>query len=333
MKNKIFFAAVVMVFTFAGCKVDKEFEGPSLNDLYGQFAIVQGLAVSNYDVNFSENQTTYFTATFSKNVEWQIEVKGLQSGSRKIITGFSNVLDATNATWDGSTTSLPLFKAEECAIELTFAAEADTLRDTLIVLGTKIYEGFLLSDFESGVNPGWDSFVQSGANMSFTVQSSDQSPQGNNYFDIGGTVNWDWLIALIDMPGSAYGAPTYPLSENPNMEYFNVMLHKDPTLSNGIMLFQFREDDNGDGVYTTNVEDMYSIEIQLSENGWSLYSSKYADLQTLINGAPAAAIGNGVHEPHKLLQISALFLANPSSGYAHTQMDYLIFTQGGPLVP
>jgi hypothetical protein len=331
MKMKDTILVCLVAVSLAGCKVEDEFDGPSLNDLYGEFAILQGLGISNDNVDFSAGQSTYFTAEFSKNVEWKLEVTGLVSGAKKTLSGFSNKLGSTNAGWDGGASELPMFKIEDCAVELTFSAEQDTLRDTLSVLGNKIYTGFLISDFESGLNPGWNSFVQSGANMSFTIQNSPTSAQGNNAFDIGGTVNWDWLIGLINMPGSAYGNTTYPLSENPNNEYFNVMLYKDPALSNGIMLFQFREDDNGDGVYSDNAEDLFSMEVQLTENGWKLYSSKYADLPTLINGAPANPIGNGIYEPHKLIQVSMLFLANPSSGYAHSKLDYLIFTQGGPL--
>lgn len=318
---------------FVGCKTDEDFSGPSLNDLYGQFSIVEGLEISDENVDFAAGENTFFSATFSKNVDWKLKITGLESGAIKEITGFSYLLDNTNALWTGNTSSLPLFKAEECAVELTFVSEADTLRDTLEVMSPKIYEGFILSDFENGINPGWNSFVQTGANMSFAIEESQTSAEGSHFFNIGGTVNWDWLIGLINMPGSAYGNTHYPLSENPANEFFNVMLYKPEELNNGLMLFQFMEDDNLDGVYTANVEDMFSIEIAMSENGWNLYSSEYGSLQTLINGQPANPLGNGVHEPHKLIQVSMLFLANPTSGYANAYLDYITFTQGGPLEP
>jgi hypothetical protein len=53
----------------------------------------------------------------------------------------------------------------------------------------------------------------------------------------------------------------------------------------------------------------------------------------LVNGNPAAPNGNGLHEPHKLFQVSILFLANPASGYSESGLDYMIFTQGEPLRP
>jgi hypothetical protein len=53
----------------------------------------------------------------------------------------------------------------------------------------------------------------------------------------------------------------------------------------------------------------------------------------LVNGSPAAASGNGVFEPNKLMQINMLHLANPSSGFAKSKLDYLIFTENKPLQP
>lgn len=316
-----------------GCKREETFEGPALNDLYGDFFVVQTLTVSDRSVDFSVGETTFFTATFSKNVDWKLRIRGLTSGAVKEIAGFSNELTAANATWNGTTSRLPMFKEEPCAVALIIPNEGDTLRDTLEVIGTRVQQGFLLSDFESGPNAQWNNFVQSGANMSFAIQTSNYAAQGSHYFDIGGTVNWDWLIGLLNIPGSAYGSTYFPLSTNPEQVYFNTMLYNPPGQTNGLMLFQFREDDNGDGVYTENQEDMYSFEIALADTGWRQVSARYADLPTLINGQAGAAIGNGVHESDKIIRVSALFLANPNSGYARCFMDYLIFTEGSALQP
>lgn len=331
--KKILFISLAVATVIAACKKEETFEGPSLNDLYGAYSLVRGLDISDRSVDFSTGETTFFTAAFSKNVDWTLRIKGLTSGSVKEITGFSNALDVTNALWNGTTSRLPMFKAETCAVELIITSEADTLRDTLEVTGTRVNPGFLLSDFESGLNGQWNNFVQSGANMSFSIQDSDHAAQGSHYFDIGGVVNWDWLIGMLNIPGSAYGNTYFPLSSNPNDVYFNSMLYNPQGQTNGLMLFQFREDDNGDGVYSENIEDMYSIQIALSDTGWQQVSARYADLPTLVNGQAGAALGNGVHESEKIIRVSALFLANPSSGYAQCFLDYLLFTEGSPLQP
>lgn len=333
MKKKLIFIGIASSIALWSCQTEEEFDGPSLNDLYGSFSVVQGLEISNRNVDFGAGQTTFFTAGFTKNIDWTLRIKGLTSGAQKEISGFSNALTSANALWNGSTSVLPMFRAERCAVELSFENEPEVLRDTLEVISGKPTTGFVLSDFESGVNAGWNSFAQSGANMSFAISDVNSAAQGTHYFDIGGTVNWDWLIGLINMPATAYGSSTYPLSSNPQNVYFNTMLYNPPGQTNGLMLFQFREDDNGDGAYSDNVEDMYSVQINLADTGWQQVSARYSDMATLVNGQPATALGNGVHEPNKLFQVSVLFLANPSSGYANAYLDYLTFTENGPLEP
>lgn len=332
MKKLAIFISLSAI-VFAGCKQDDEFSGPDLNNLYGGFSVIQDLDISNRNVDFSSGESTYFTASFSKSVEWKIEIKGLTSGAIKNIEGFSNDLNNVNALWNGTTTILPMFKGEECAVEVTFANQPDTLRDTLTVVAGRLNQGFLLSDFENGFPANWITFIQSGANMSFNIQTSDVSAQGSHYYDMGGEVNWDWLKGYVYIPASAYGAQTFPLNSNPANVYFNTFYYKVPTLNNALILFQFCEDDNEDGVFNTSNEDMYSIQVTPTVGGWSQLSVNYADLAALVNGAPATPAGNGVKEPHKLKQVNILHLANPTSGYAQSYIDYLIFTENGPLIP
>lgn len=333
MKKYAIIFSVALGLSVVGCQQDDEFSGPDLENLYGGFSILQGLDISNRNVDFSANENTYFTAAFSKSVDWKIEVKGLTSGAIKYLEGFSSEIGASNATWQGTTTLLPTFRGEECAIELTIANQADTLRDTLTVVAGKNNPGFLLSDFEDGFPTNWITFVQSGANMSFNVQASPSSAHGNRYYDMGGDVNWDWLKGYVYIPATAFGNPTFPLNSNPANVYFNTFIYKVPTLNNALILFQFCEDDNEDGVFNTANEDMYSIQVTPTTNGWSQLSVNYAELAALVNGAPSTPAGNGVREPHKLKQVNILHLANPTSGYAQSYIDYMIFTENAPLNP
>lgn len=334
MRRSILFLMPLLMLLVNSCRKESDiFDGPSLDDIYGDFSFIQPFIITNDEVDFGAGETTFFSAEFSKNVNWQIKITGLSSGAVKIISGTSNILDAENALWTGTTTTLPMFRAESCAVELTFLNETDTVLDTLEILSPKVNAGFLLSDFESGWNAGWGSFVQSGGNMSFTISDDVTSAQGQYYYDMGGEVNWDWLIGMVDIPASAYGTSTFPLSENPDNVYFNVLLNNPPGITNSIVLFQFREDDNGDGMFSEGTEDMFSAEIKMTEAGWQLISRNYAELPTLVNGVASDPLGNGIYEPHKLWQVSVLMLANPTSGYSQAYMDYLIFTEGNALQP
>jgi hypothetical protein len=111
------------------------------------------------------------------------------------------------------------------------------------------------------------------------------------------------------------------------------MVYGEPGLINSIVLFQFQEDENGDGTFTATSDDQYDVEIKVDWTGWKLISIKYSDLATLVNGAPSTPNGNQQHNPDKIKQINMLHLANPSSGFAKAKLDYIIFTENGPLNP
>ncbi|MFO7864868.1 MAG: hypothetical protein R6U85_12785 [Salinivirgaceae bacterium] len=327
--------ALLGIVLMASCSKDDElFEGPPLNDLYGDFRVIDALEPSNANIDFANGETTYFTATFSATTAWELKITGLTSGAQKSIKGTSNELNAANATWNGSTTKFPMFKEEQCQVELYIPLDTTYLYDTISVVSTKVNEGLLLTDFENEIDPNWDIFTQSGADMSFNIVTDDAAPQGNAYYDMGGTVNWDWLIGMIEFPASAYGETTFALDENANNVYFNVLINVPEDISNALVLFQFREDENGDGTFNEGSEDMYSLQLEEDlEPGWQLISVKYSDLAALADGEPTTPNGNGVHNPDMLHKVSVLMLANPSSGYSQTLMDYLIFTEDAPLNP
>lgn len=332
--ERILYILISVVF-LVGCRKDelKKIDGPSLADLNGKFSVITNLKASKDAVNFSANESVFFTAEFSKVSNWKLEIIGQTSGAIKEISGIGNKLTVNESAWGGTTTFFPVFRSELCTARLTFQGEKDTLLTTLKIKEPKLNEGFIVADFESSFNAGWSSFIQSGASMDFQIKSDNSAPQGGGYLNMAGTVDWDWLIGLINFKATAYGAKTFPISANPDNLYFNVLVWGEPSLTNSLVLFQFQEDENGDGKFSSNAEDMYSHQITINWTGWKLISIRYSDLQSLVNGSPAAASGNGVFEPNKLMQINMLYLANPKTGFAKSKLDYLIFTEGKPLEP
>jgi len=336
---------LILGVVFSSCEREEGFEGPSLIDQFGDFNIVDSIQISNANIDFADGETSFFMAEFSKSVNWEIKITGGISGAVKIISGSSRIIDEENTSWDGSTTNLPMFKIEDCSVDLTVSYNinaSDTIisvADSLISVAslslttTKVNNGLLLADFETGLDPNWNIFIQSGGNMSFNLVSNN-SPQGNSYYDMGGNVDWDWLIGLTDFPAEAYGSSTFDLSDNGDKVYFNVMLNMPEGLDNPpIVLFQFREDDNSNGVFEEGLEDMYAIEIRDLAPGWRLVSLKYSDLTSLNNGAPTDPEGNGIHNPDLLNKVSVLMLAQQGGGYSQTLMDYVIFTEDQPFNP
>lgn len=327
-----------LVFSFAllallACKRDLEPAGPQLSDLYGNFRVIEPLALSAQEIDFSTGQQAHFSARMSILVDWQVQITGRTSGAVKRITGRSRTLDITNASWAGETTDFPTFQAEVCDVQLTFIGYTDTLRSQITVTGRPVLDATVLDDFETGLSPLWTSFIQSGAEMKFLGVNTPPLAEGVQYYRMGGTVGWDWLKGLLGLRASAYNATTgFGLSADAASVYFNGIFRQKSGLVNGIVLMQFREDDNGDGAHAEGTEDMWSVEIRPGVN-WELKSYKYSDLATLVNGQPAGPLGNGVHEPHKLFRVDVLFLANPTSGYAECDMDLLAFSRNKPLQP
>ncbi len=334
MKKAIQYFLCFLLLVFFACDRDiEEPEGPSIADLFGEFSVLADFEVEKDAISLENNESTSFSAQFSKTVDWELEILGKTTGAQKIITGTSSFLDASNATWNGSATTIPIFNNETCYTRLRVNSEDYEILDSVKATGARTHEGFLVADFENGFNDGWNGFAQSGADMTFIITDEIPAGQGNNYYDMGGAVDWDYLIGLIDFPATAFETGSFGLPENPDNLFFNVFLYKPAGITNEIVLFQFREDENQDGSFTSSDEDLYAYELTNLEVGWQQISVKYSDLVTLVNGQPSTPAGNGIHDPSKLHQISVLMLADPESGYSQVLMDYMIFTENNALQP
>ena len=325
----ILFSAVV------GCRKDKAItDGPSISETYSTFKVIEAFKSNKASVDFNAGEAVTFSAIFNKAVSWKISVTGKTSKATKTIAGEGKTINAINAIWNGSTTKYPIFKIEECVATLTIKDVTDTFSLNINITQPKKIDGLMIADFEGGISSAWTKFIQTGANMDFKVKTDSLAPQGAKYLNMAGTVNWDYLIGLIDFPASAYGGnATLALDANPDNVYFNCLVYGVPNTNQSSVLFQFKEDENGDGTFSANTEDEYDYEIKVDWEGWKLISLKYSDIATLVNGAPATPKGNGLHNPNKIGKISMLHLANPNDGFASTKIDMIVFTTGKAIEP
>lgn len=333
MKNTL----IIILVTFSlivSCRKDHKMDGPSISEIYSDFKLLEPFKSSKDSVDFKNGESVYFTASFNKIVNWKISISGNTSKANKVITGQSRVISLSNALWNGSTTQFPMFAIENCTAKLTIEDVLDSFMLPIRIKQTKVNQGFLIADFEAGLNASWTKFIQSGANMDFKVKSDAFSPQAKSYLNMAGTVNWDYLIGLIDFPAKAYNSNvTFPLNANADAVYFNCLIYGVPNTNTSLVLFQFKEDENSDGTFNANNEDEYDYQVTVDWVGWKLVSIKYSDIVTLVNGSPSSAKGNAIHNPDKISKISMLHLANPNDGFASTKIDYLIFTDGKILEP
>ena len=321
---------LLLLMVFTACKND-EFEGPGLQDLYGEFDVVDSMTLSRKTVDFGNQESVFFGASFSKIIAWKITIKGLSSGAEKQITGKSSKIDVANSLWTGNTTVFPVFRAENCAVMMTFLNEPDTLRDTLTITAPKTNAGILLDDFEHGLNPNYINWGIHGVNF-FPDSTDHPAAQGDFYFRLNGTVNWDWLINKIVIPPPA-NATYFALPSNPAGLFFNVFIYGEADKGNTLLKFEFREDDNGDGTYSSATEDRYDYQLNVDWDGWRLLSLDYSTLETPGDGQFGGANGNKFHQPDKIASLEILLLSDPNLGEARSDLDYLIWTTGAPLNP
>ena len=111
--KKLTYLFLLTTALFVSCEKDG-IEGPNLNDLFGELNIIENFAVVGDSASFV-SESAYFTATFSKIVDWKISIIGISSGAEKIIIGKSSEINATNSLWRGEVSLLPFFKEENCA--------------------------------------------------------------------------------------------------------------------------------------------------------------------------------------------------------------------------
>ena len=133
--KKLTYLFLLLAALFISCEKDG-IEGPNLNDLFGELNIIENFMIVGDSASFT-SESAYFTAKFSKIVDWKISITGLSSGAEKIIIGKSNEINANNSLWRGEVSLLPFFKEETCSVLLTFPMHSDTISDSFVINGAK----------------------------------------------------------------------------------------------------------------------------------------------------------------------------------------------------
>lgn len=334
MKNQLIYIILAIATSLSvltsGCSHDtEEFDGPSLLDRFGPFRLVDSLQVSMPEVDFETGQTVFFTASFNKRINWVIQIKGEESGAVKEITGFTKELNAENASWNGTTTDLPLFRAELCEVKL-IVPEEDSLTQTAVVtvLTSRVYEGNLMTDFEES-SP---SIAVRNFEFEFTsgtgVTGAIPAGQGQKSLLLEGTdgVVDNFFVGLIEVKANITGETFVPMpSTIPEDVYFNAFIYGtgDPYT---IAIFDFYAD-NGDEIYNANNDQQFTTgNIDVTWEGWRQYSIQMSELgiseeqMSQIVGMRAVLISDNSSQPTPRVQVSFA-------------TDFWTFTKDQPLTP
>ena len=324
---------VVVLFSITGCEKEN-YEGPNLNDLYGELVVLESLEIVGDSANFNIGESIYFKSSFSKQVDWKITITGQSSNSVKIIKGKSNEINQFNSNWNGNSTSLPFFRDEDCNLELSFEKHSDVFYEIINIQSPKLYNDentVLITDCENGFNPNFTGFFQSGCTKALSVGGSGQ---GIKYLQQFGICDWDWLIGYVDY-FKTFWFDQEILINDPSQVYFNIMINGDSTMSqvsgipNSLFKLEFYEDENDDGYFDVNTEDRYDYEFDVDWNGWRMVSLCYNDIEKLIL---ATSGGDGIRNPSKISNVRTLLLANPESGFAKADVDFIVWSIGSSIL-
>lgn len=334
------------VFLINSC-TKKDFEGPSIENIYGEFEIIESFKILNKNPNFSINEKVSFHCEFNKPIEWKISIKGLNSSATKEIIGFSNIIDSNMIFWDGGPSQLPFFLEEVCLVDLTFSNEIDSIRDTLNINVSPTFEnGIWLENFEDGIPENSIVYYNNdGGGMTFSI-SDDNPLLGQNYFKMGGRVNWDWPLGNIDIPMNlndvSLGSEELfinigilsDLQDLHTGQFINILISEET-----ITPFNDNIENNASDIFESTME-VYKMKIPVDWDGWQLKSFRYSDFEP-IN--PNDQNINYQMNPSDIRAIRIACQACPSSsGNAicpenfgkdvRTDIDHIIFTSNTALI-
>lgn len=313
----------------AGCDHETDtYDGPFLVDRFGEFKVLEDLALSRSIVDFSKGESVVFTARFNKRVDWEIIITGTRSGAVKRITGFDNTLTAGNAAWVGGATELPLFGKEPCTVELLVAEAGLSQTDAVEITGTKVYEGAVFTDFETA--PGDKIFY---GNFEFELTNNSgrrnnmPAGQGEYYYLLQGKDNVvpNFFVGLIDIKASITGQTYAPLPTTvPEDLYFNAFIRHNGE-PHAIAVLQFIYDSNNTGLFEDGQDQVFPLgDIPLNWTGWRHTSKKMSE------------VGMTQQQLEKLVAIRVLLISDKNSQpnpplQVEFGIDFLTFTAGKPL--
>ena len=322
-------AGLVLALGLGACDHLTDPDGPNLIDRFGDFTLLDPLAVDRQDVDFSMGGAAVFTARFNKQARWVLEITGQESGAVRRIEGLSNELTAENATWTGRTTELPLFKAEPVEAALFFPDEdgSDTTRVSLTVLGPRAYPGVVIADFEPGqrltiTNPEFEFEVSA-------ISAEVPPAQGDGFLLLRGTddvvVN-NFFIGLVTVRpagGGFFQVPTTIASEL----YFNAFLRGFGTPFT-IAVVELEIDGVANPVPLGGDVEFPNLGV-IDYEGWRAYSEPASSFGQFGRGITDA-------QTQRIRAVRIVLISDANSqptppNQVEFGIDYLTFTSGGPL--
>ncbi len=279
--NKILqYSIFAFALLFASCK-HEETTGPRLVNLFAEFTVAEPLTLSSATPDFSAGPLI-IKAKFDKYVSWKLSITGKQTKATKVFTGSSPEMDIV---WNGLSSNVPFFGLEACDVALSYPNFPERMPETATFtikgVADPDKEGIIITDFK--VSKVQDTYTgnfsdttkwMSDFNATSTASLNPTPADGSPYLISSGTGGADPYVDQLNIYANAsdkaYGK-YWPLVNDPNRVYFNVMVYSSllDTYKDASIQFIFNEE--GGNTATAVVDPNWE--------GWQVKSFKYSGMK------------------------------------------------------
>lgn len=306
-----------LLFIFFSCKKEN-YVGPPIESYFGELSIFETFSHDKpVGVDFSSGDSVNFSAEFSIQANFSINITGRISGASYTINQTGQNLD--NIFWTGQSNTIFFKQYEWCDVELSFSGYDTTLLDSVLILGVQDFSnlGLLLTSFE---DPSEFNSVNGQETITNTVISNpNTSVHGNNHLEIKG-----------EGSGTYFGATRFQFNagtiteQEVNEIYFNGFFKSSfPGSTVGVKLF---EDQNNNNQYDQGIDEAWVLKVPIQDDG-SWYKLSF-NLSELIVDIYAGNVEiDGVLNPNNVIRIDVVLSQQGNAfGTFGFFADYYILT-------
>lgn len=340
LKKILLIPACLTGLLFTGCQKDDAIEGPELNDLFGEFLIIESPVSDRDTVDFSAGETVNVKGKTSIRTPWVLRIKGLTSGAVKELTGNEKDLELV---WNGSITYAPFFRSgENVQVMIRWTEQQDSvIIDTIHIKGARPVPpvNLLIDDFETYKYYETFSEGQQSANNTVTLYQGVSAAVGQKYYVLAGNHIPGQNLFICGAGINASTSQSSPNkyfsfgTQNPDHIYFNAFIYGygDGNTSLGI---QFQEDDDLNGTYKASEEGSYGYSINIDWVGWKLVSFPLSATTLSTAGGFGNIDGTGRKDMDRIISMQYILLATTDrQGPVRAGVDFAAFTYNFPFQP
>ena len=288
---------ILLLFSFLFSCKKETFVGPPIESYFGNLTISESFSHNKpVGVDFFSGDTLKFSAEFSIQAEFNINIVGRTSGANFNINQTSQNLE--NTFWLGESNTIFFKQYEWCDITLSFNGHDTILTDSVLILGVQDFSlmGELLTSFE---DPSEYNVVNGSSTVTNNIISNvNLSVHGTNFLEIKG-----------EGQGTYFGATRFQFNNGTIAEpeasdiYFNGFFNS--SYSGSAVVGKFFEAHNNNNQYDAGVDEAWSFKQSLSDdNLWHKLSFNSSDFAVDISGNNVLV--DGVINTNNIIRIDVI---------------------------